>query len=105
MSSSDSVARDSVDKVVQRMENDDLLVNSQIWTKAEEGILKDSLPPYRDTASGEKGDFIKYKVVKRIKAMEQKKHPEGALKAGGPMYKMWKLKKKVRVCSGGGGTV
>lgn len=68
---------------------------TQIWTRAEEGILKDSLQEYRDTPVNKKAEFIRDKVVLRIKKLEMKKYPPGAINPGGKFYKDWKAKKKV----------
>lgn len=81
--------------VVRLDEDDEILVSSQIWTRAEEGILKESIPIYRKTPYRKKGKFVEMKVVRRIKKLDIKLHGAAAFEKGGEKYDDWKLKKAV----------
>lgn len=90
--------------IVRRLDDDEILINSQIWTPIEEGILKDSIRDYRATDYEHKGEFVQKNVAARIKKLDIAKYGAAAYKPGGEKFDEWKGKKKVRyVCIIGGG--
>lgn len=96
MTSTESVPRSSEDPDVQRLEDDENS-GSRIWTKVEEAILIDSIEGYKAAPYKKKAEYVKDRVVKRIKNIDIKKHGAAAYEKGGEMYDAWKLKKKVDI--------
>lgn len=93
--SAEEYGSDEVADVVREDDDNELLISSQIWTRAEEGILKESIPIYRKTPFRKKGKFVEKKVVRRIKKLDITLHGAAAFEKGGEKYDDWKLKKAV----------
>lgn len=96
MASKQSVECTAEDNDVQKDESNEKAMSSQIWTKVEEAILKDSIQGYCDTPFAQKAIFVRDHVAMRIKALDAKKYPPGAIDKGGQFYQQWRDKKKAR---------